>query len=178
MSMSDLLVSYRCGRYGKAKREIFAALKRLHDDHPVVERTAVDGIAFVRTALDGRQVVEGCRALLEQGFLFEDAIKWVPVDYWCEADLPAIRRILLENVRARIAPDETWGMQVAKRRWQRYHTEEIVKQLAGAIDRAVDLDHPDKLVHIDVVGDEVAISVLRSPEVFSAQTSPSTAQPP
>ena len=51
----------------------------------------MEGIAFVRTALDGRSVVAGCRALLREGVPFEDAIKWAPVDYWCEADLLAIQ---------------------------------------------------------------------------------------
>lgn len=77
----DLLVSYQRGRYGRATREILKVLKRLGDDHSLIERTAVDGIAFVHTALDGRVVVQGCRALFKGGFAFEDAIKWVPVDY-------------------------------------------------------------------------------------------------
>ncbi len=168
----DLLVSHQRGRYGRARREILKVLKRLGDEHPLIERTAVDGIAFVRTALDGRFVVQGCRALFKGGFAFEDAIKWTPVDDWCEADLQAIRRLLAEHVRDRIEPSETWGLKVAKRRWQRYHTDDIVRQLAGAIDRKVDLDHPDKLVRVDVVGSEAAISVLRPDDVFSATAIP------
>jgi tRNA(Ser,Leu) C12 N-acetylase TAN1 len=164
----DLLVSYQRGRYGRAKREILHVLQRLGDEHPMIDRTAVDGIACVRTALDGRFVVRGCRELLEKGFAFEDAIKWVPVDYWCEADLHAMHRLLADTVRAQIAPTETWGLKIAKRRWQRYHTSDIITQLAGAIDRKVDLDHPDKLVRVDVVGNEVGISILRPGEVFSA----------
>ncbi len=170
----DLLVSYKRGRYGRAKREIFHVLEHLGDEHPLIERTAVDGIAFVRTALDGRLVVQECRALFKEGLAFEDAVKWVPVDYWCETDLQVIHRLLAERVRDRIAPNETWGLKVAKRRWQRYHTDDIIKQLAGAIDRRVDLDHPDKLVRVDVVGAEAAISVLRPDDVFSATAIPHT----
>lgn len=75
-------------------------------------------------------------------------------------------------MRDRIEPNETWGLKVAKRRWQRYHTDDIVRQLAGAIDRKVDLDHPDMLVRVDVVGSEAAISVLRPDDVFSATAIP------
>jgi tRNA(Ser,Leu) C12 N-acetylase TAN1 len=167
----ELLVSYQRGRYGKARREILRVLKRLGDEHASVERTAVDGVSLARTALDGREVVRNCRELFLHGFTFEHAVKWVPVDYWCEADLQAIRRVLAEKVREQIAPNETWGMNVAKRRWQRYHTQEIVAHLAGAIDRKVNLNHPDKLVRVDVVGNEAAVSVLRPGEVFSAAAS-------
>jgi len=171
----ELLVSYSRGHYGKARREILLILGRLGDARASVERTAVDGIALAQTTLASRDVVHRCRELFLQGFVFEHAIKWVPVDYWCEADLQAIRRVLVEKVRDRIAPSETWGMKVAKRRWQRYHTQDIVANLAGAIDRRVDLDHPDKLVRVDVVGREVAVSVLQPGEVFSA-TAPAASQ--
>jgi tRNA(Ser,Leu) C12 N-acetylase TAN1 len=171
----DLLISHQRGHYGRARREILHVLKHLGDEHPLIERTAVEGIAFVRTALDGRLVVQRCRALFRDGLAFADAVKWVPVDYWCETDLQAIYRLLAERVRERIAPDETWGLKVAKHRWQRYHTDDIVTQLAGAIDRKVDLDHPDKLVRVDVVGAEAAISVLRPDDVFSATAIPQTA---
>jgi tRNA(Ser,Leu) C12 N-acetylase TAN1 len=170
----ELLVSYQRRHYGKARREILLVLGRLGDPRPSVERTAVDGIALARTTLDGRDVVHRCRELFLHDFAFEHAVKWVPVDYWCDTDLQAIRRILAEKVRDRIAPEETWGMEVAKRRWQRFHTQEIVANLAGAIDRRVDLDHPNKLVRVDVIGREVAISVLQPGEVFSA-TAPDAA---
>ncbi len=171
-SKIDLLVSYQRGRYGRAKEEILRVLKRLGDQHPMIDRTAVDGIAGVRTALNARRVVRGCRELLEEGFDFKHAVKWVPVDYWCEADLDAMHRLLAGTVRDQIAATETWGLKIAKHRWERYHTRDIIAHLAGAIDRKVDLDHPDKLVRADVVGNEVGISILRPGEVFSATAIP------
>jgi tRNA(Ser,Leu) C12 N-acetylase TAN1 len=163
----ELLVSHRRGHFGKARREVLRVLRRLGDEHSVVERTGVDGIALVHTGLDVRDVVRGCRNLLLEGCPFEHAIKWVPVDYWCERDLEAIRRLLADKIRDQIAPDETWGMKVEKRGWQGYRTRDIVIHLARAIDRKVDLAHPDRLVRVDAVGGQVAVSVLRPDDVFS-----------
>lgn len=163
----DLLVSYVWGRFGRAKREILGTLKRFGDEHAQVEHTSVKGIALVHTALDGREVVRRCRELFHEEFAFEYATKWVPVDYWCATDLEAMRALLAEKVRGEIAEDETWGMKVEKRRWQEYHTRDIVLHLAQAIDRKVDLDHPDKLVRVDMVGERTAVSVLRPGEIFS-----------
>jgi tRNA(Ser,Leu) C12 N-acetylase TAN1 len=163
----ELLVSHLRGRYGKARREILRTLRRLGDEHPAVERTDVQGIALVHTGLDARDVVHRCRELFLEGVPFEHAIKWVPVDYWCEPDLEAMRSLFEERVRDQIALDETWGMQVEKHRWQRYRTRDIVVHLARAIDRKVNLDHPDKLVRVDVLGRQVTVSVLRPGDVFS-----------
>jgi tRNA acetyltransferase TAN1 len=164
----DLLVSHQRGRYGKARREILRTLKRLGDEHGAVERTDVPGIALVHTTLDAREVVHRCRELFEQGFTFEHAIKWIPVDFWCEPELDTLRLHLADIAGTQIAPDETWGMRVDRHGWQRYRTPQIVSHLARAIDRRVELDHPDKVVRVDIVGERAAVSVLRPDDVFSS----------
>ena len=164
----DLLVSHQRGRYRKARREILRTLRCFGDEHALVERTAVQGIALVRTALDGRDVVRRCRELFLRGFVFEHAIKWIPVDYWCEPDLDALHRLLAEKLRGQISANETWGMKVDRHGWQRFRTPEIITHLAPAIDRKVNLDHPDKLVRVDIVGENTAVSVLRPGDIFSS----------
>ena len=165
----DLLVSYDCGRFGRARREILTVLRRLGDERAHVERSSVDGVAVVHTTLDAREVVRQCRSLTDESYTFQFAIKWVPVDYWCDTDLDTIRKLLEEKVRERIPAGETWGMQVAKRRWERYHSRDIVANLARAIDRKVDLRHPNKLVRVDVLGAKTAVSVLHPDEIFSVR---------
>jgi tRNA acetyltransferase TAN1 len=164
----DLLISHPRGRYRKARREILRTLTRLGDEHAAIERTAVQGIALVHTALDAKEVVHHCRDLFEQGFTFEHAIKWIPVDFWCESDLDTLRLHLAEVAGAQIAPNETWGMRVDRHGWQRYRTPQIVTHLARAIDRRVELDHPDKVVRVDIVGERAAVSVLRPDDIFSS----------
>ena len=164
---TDLLVSYPWRRLGPARREILRILKRLGDEHARVERTEVDGVALVHTNLDGREVVRRCRELFQTAPTFEFAIKWVPVDYWCDTDLDAMKQLIEEKIRCEIDANETWGMKVEKRRWQKYHTADIIAHLAKAIDRRVNLDRPDKLVRVDIVGRQTAISVLRPGDIFS-----------
>lgn len=164
----DLLVSHSWGCFTPARNEAVRILKRLGDDHPEVERSPVAGIAVAHTSLDNREVITGLRGLLFRAEeLFDYAVKWVPVDYWCETDLDAMKRVIEEKVLARIGPDETWGMKVHKRRWQKYHTTDIVSYLAPSIDRKVNLNQPDKIVWVDVIGRETAISVLKSDDIFS-----------
>ena len=78
-----------------------------------------------------------------------------------------MKLLIEEKACAQILPRETWGMQVHKRRWNRYHTADIVAYLAPSIDRKVDLSHPDKIVWVDVIGHRTAISVIRPVDIFS-----------
>lgn len=146
-------------------------MRKLGDPDAGMRWTTVEGIAIVHTDLDPRQVVAGCHDLLcrgEEPFAF--AVKWVPVDEWAPTDLDAIKAVIEQKLAPRIGPDETWAMQVEKRRWQRYHTADIVAHLAPAIHRQVDLSHPDKILRVDVIDARTALAVLRPDEIFSAVT--------
>ncbi len=164
----DLLVSYPRRFYGPAKREIGRILGRFGDAAPLVEKSGIRGICVVRTRLDNRQVIARCAELYRaepQSFRF--AVKWVPVDWWCEKDLDAMERLVKAQIAPCISAQESWAMKVEKRGWSRYHTAEIIRRLAESIDRRVNLKAPDKLVRVDILGAAVAASVLRQGEIFS-----------
>ncbi len=163
----DLLVSYPWNHYVHARREITHTLRRFGDENPAVKRTGVHGVALVHTSLEPRDVTRRCKELFHAEKVFEFAIKWVPVDYWCDANLDEIKKVIEENVKDRIKENETWGMKVEKRRWREYHTDEIVEYLAKSIERKVNLKNPDKIVRIDVVGEKAAVSLLKPGEIFS-----------
>lgn len=164
----DLLVSYPRGCYSPARREIGRTLARLGDAQPRIEKSGVPGILVVRSSLDNRHVVAQCAALYRaEPDAFRFAIKWVPVDYWCEKNLDAIERLVRNEVAPRIGAQETWAMRVEKRGWAEYHTAQIIERLAQSIDRRVRLKAPDKLVRVDILGAAAAVSLLRQGETFS-----------
>jgi tRNA acetyltransferase TAN1 len=164
----DLLVSYSWGSYGRASREVVSILKRFGDPNPLVEKSGVSGIAIAHTSLDNRDVIVRCRQLVRSEPAFDYAVKWVPVDYWCDSDLDTIKELIELEVAPSIGETETWGLKVEKRGWPKYHTDEIVEYLAVAVgDRKVNLTRPDKLVRVDILGSRTAISLLRPDEIFS-----------
>ncbi len=165
----DILVSYSWSHFYLAKPEILHILQQFGDPAPLVEKTSVMGIAVVHTGLDNREVIKRCRALWKSQprTSFEFAIKWVPVDYWCDTELTAMKQVIDNNIKQGIAAHQTWGMKVHKRRWQRYHTIEIIEYLAADIERKVDLDHPDWIVWVDIIGRQTAVSLLKPGDIFS-----------
>ena len=163
----ELLVSYPWGQFGRARREALALLTQLGDPDPAVVRSAVPGVAIAHTVLDARAVVRECHALHRAGRPFEYALKWVPVDIWCDTGLDAMRAAIVTHMLPRIAAHHRWGMRVDKHGWPPYHTDEIVRHLASAIDRKVDLANPDWWLRVDILGDRTAIALLKPDEIFS-----------
>jgi tRNA(Ser,Leu) C12 N-acetylase TAN1 len=163
----NILASSRWEAVAKAKNELRQLLAALGDASPVVERTIARGIIGVRTVLDSRSVVA---KLKERVARDPDAVSYVlklrPVDLWTDPELAALKGAV-QQLSERIKPGEKWSMEVEKRRFTKLHRIEIIEQLAELIDEKVDLEKPNKILTIEILGKSAAVSVLKPEEIFS-----------
>ncbi|MFQ5999880.1 MAG: THUMP domain-containing protein [Candidatus Bathyarchaeia archaeon] len=163
----NLLVSCPWGVYGRAKKEIVQVLEMLGDEGPLVKRTIAEGIIGVKTSLDPREVIRGLRRLFnEDPFSLQYTLKWVPVDLWTLSDMDSMKEAV-RKLRNRIHAGERWRMTVEKRRYNRHHRIEIIRELADLIDEKVDLENPEKILRVDIIGRYAGISVLTPEDIFS-----------
>ncbi len=163
----NLLVSCSWGVYGKAKKETIHILKMLGDESPLVKRTIAEGIIGVRTGLNPREVVNGLRRLFyEDPFALQYTLKWVPVDLWTLSDMDSMKQGV-GKLRNRIQEGERWRMTVENRRCSLHHKIEVIRELADLVDEKVDLENPQKILRVDIIGRNAGISVLTPQDVFS-----------
>jgi len=163
----NLLVSCSWGVYGRAKKEIVQVLEMLGDKDSIVKRTIAEGIIGVKTRLDPREVVRGLRRLFDEDpFILQYTLKWVPVDLWTLSDMDSMKEAV-RKLKNRIHAGERWRMTVEKRRYSRHHKIEIIRELADLIDEKVDLENPEKILRVDIIGRYAGIAVLTPKEVFS-----------
>lgn len=164
----NLLVSCKWNAFGRARNEIRAFLAKQGDNSPVIERTLARGIIGVTTSLDSREVVHSARkAFKADPKTFTFAIKWVPVDSWIEADMPAMEA-QVKKIAGQISPNEKWRTLVEKRRFTKYHSEEIIKALEVHIaSKSIDIHSPDKILRVDILGDQAGITILKPEDIFS-----------
>jgi tRNA(Ser,Leu) C12 N-acetylase TAN1 len=165
---TDLLVSYPGREYIRARNEISHLMKEWGDTRVWVEKTAVWGMATLHGSMNNREIIQRCRERWSRDpATFRFAIKWVPVDYWCETSLVAIKAVIDEAISPRMGPAPIWSMRVHKRRWSQFTTLEIIHRLATDIPGRVDLERPEWIVWVDVVGRGTALSLLRPEEIFA-----------
>lgn len=143
-------------------------LKALGDGEPSVRRTLAAGIVGVKTSLNPREVIGGLRRLFEEGpSVFQYTVKWVPVDLWTYSDLESMRKVVAELGKS-IEVGERWRMTVEKRRYTQHHKIELIRDLAELIDREVNLENPDKILRIEIIGKYAGLSLLKPQDIFSA----------
>ncbi len=161
-----LLVTYSYDFLG-ARREIARILALLGDDFPTIRRTIVKGVVGVLTSLDTHQLSTKLQKIaVDNPKEFYFTQRWIPIDLWTSSEIPSMK----EGVKkiAKIDANERWMMVVEKRRYEIHHTTEIIKELAEVVIGKVDLQNPEKILRIDILGPYAGISMLRPREIFSA----------
>lgn len=163
----NLLVSYRFNEFQQARDEVIRLLAEMGDKDPVVQKTEVKGIIGVRTFIPSREVISRVRQFFHQDAQkVQHAVKWVPVDIWCNSELENMVETV-RTVKDQIDENETWAMDLEKRKYPAHHIYQIVTRLAEPFTQKVDLKKPDKYLRVDIIGEQAGISVLKSEEIFS-----------
>ena len=164
----NLLVSCSWSLWKEAVDEVKRVLKELGDEYPLVTRTLARGILGVRTSLDSRFVVQEVREMFKKDpWCVQYTLKLIPIDAWTSSDIDSIRDGVSE-IKDRILKGEKWRMTVEKRRYTRHHKSEIIKEIAELIDEEVDLEKPEKILRIEIIGRYAGLSILKPDETFSA----------
>ncbi len=163
----NLLVSCSWGDYKRARKEILQILSKLGDKQPYVKHTAASGIIGVRTRVDSQEVIKRLRELFDEDpLILQHTLKWVPVDLWTRSTLDSMKEGVTQ-LKNKIHTGERWRMTVEKRRYTQYHKIDIIRELADLIEEDVDLENPDKILRIEIIGKYAGITVLTPQDIFS-----------
>ncbi len=162
----NLLVSSPRRLENKACAEIWFLLGELGDRDATVEKTEILGLVVAKTVLDPFEAVEGLRRILEERpEEFRYTLKVAPIEVVVRTNLAEINTASM-NLSQKILEGEIFRVTVEKR-----HTElsmkAIIDAVAGNIERKVNLDKPDKIVLVEVLGGLTGISVIKPGDILS-----------
>ena len=74
---------------------------------------------------------------------------------------------LIRQVSEDIETNEKWKMGLNKRHWDKLEGVQLIIKLTDVVDRKnVDLDNPDKIVQVEIIGKEAGIALLAPKDVL------------
>jgi tRNA acetyltransferase TAN1 len=163
----NLLATTSRGNERQMCNELGYLLKEeLGDPAPRVAKTGIRGLVAAETSLNPREVIEKFRAILqERPYEFRYALRILPVEKAVPTDLDEIKRAASE-LAAGIGENETFRVTVEKR-FTSLHTRDFIEAAATGINRDVDLENPDKILLIEVVGGLTGMSLIKPSEVLA-----------
>jgi tRNA acetyltransferase TAN1 len=143
-------------------------LGEVGDRTAIVERTQVIGLVVARTRIEPVKAVEGLRSLLiERPWEFRYTLKVTPVLGVVPSDPQKIEDFAVHLAQS-IKKDEKFRITVEKRRTS-ISGRALIDTIAKRIDREVDLETPDKVLLIQILGELTGVSVIAPSGILSVE---------
>jgi tRNA acetyltransferase TAN1 len=164
----NLIVSTSRGNERNTCSEMWYLLGEVGDRGSTVEPTPAIGLAVAKTKLEAVKAVQDLRGLLkERPWEFKYTLRLVPVQSVTDAKLDVIQSSALA-LAEKIGDKETFRITVEKR-----HTglssKTIIDAIAKKIDRKVDLENPDRIIMVDIIGELAGLALIRSSDILSVE---------
>ena len=162
----NLLATTSRGNEDEACSELWYLLGEIGDSAPTIEKTGVAGLIAAKTAFNPFEVIEKLRKILhERPYEFRYTLRIIPIERVVRTDLKEIQHVATE-LSSKIKENETFRVTVEKR-FTEISTRDIIETAASNIERKVDLNKPDKILLIEVIGGLTGISVIKPDEILA-----------
>ena len=162
----NLLVSTSRFREEEAQGEILDLLDMLGDSDAEAEITEIKGLLLAQTGLDPFEVVHRLKELVaSEPWQVRYILRVLPIEVVVATKIDAIKQEA-KGLGAKIGSD-SFRITVEKRH-SPLESIEVIKAVAGEIESKVDLEDPDWIVLVQILGGQTGISVLKPDQMFSA----------
>ena len=167
----NLLATTSRGNERQMRSELTYLLKDdLGDPKPMVGKTGIKGLVAAKTSLNPCSVIDKFRAILqEHPYKIRYALRIIPIEKVVPTDLEEVKRAASE-LAANIQENETFRITVEKR-FTNLHSRDLIEAAVTGIDsvdeRKVDLEKPDKIMLIEVIGGLTGMALIKSNNVLS-----------
>jgi tRNA acetyltransferase TAN1 len=164
----NLIASTYRHREEDAQNELHGILELFGDPKPGSHITELVGILVGRTALEPIEVVKRIKKLVRnEPWRVRYILRLLPIEFaFTEEGLDSITTAV-SRLTSKMNKLETFRITVERRNtWLR--SSEIIAKVAAIIGNKVDLENPDWIVLVEIIGKLVGISVIRPDEVFSS----------
>jgi tRNA acetyltransferase TAN1 len=146
--------------------ELAYLLKEIGDPAPEAGKTGVRGVIVGKTALNPVEAIEKFRSILqERPYEFRYALRILPIEKVVRTDLNEIKRVATE-LAAKIGENETFRVTVEKR-FTSIHSRDFIEAAATDIQNKADLDNPDKILLIEVLGGLTGMALIKPADVLA-----------
>ncbi|NHJ20557.1 MAG: hypothetical protein EAX91_06425 [Candidatus Lokiarchaeota archaeon] len=163
----NLLVSTSRFNEVNAKAELWFILLICGDNYPVISGIKYPGLITAATNIDNKEVIKKIKNLLvKDPNFFQFILKIIPIDYVCETKIQIIKEIVEKYYPLYLEKSNSFKIELNRRKNEKIERDVIIESVAKNIVNRVDLDNPDIILRIELLGNICGISFLRPDEII------------
>jgi tRNA acetyltransferase TAN1 len=166
--MMNLIIT--CARHleGDTEDELIDILEELGDSDVKIAVSNMSGIITVETKLDPIEVVRKMKEmLLDEPWSIRYCLRVIPIQKVVETNIDEIEK-MISSIKNQIEEKESYRILIEKRNSE-ISSKEIITKIANRIKNKVSLDHPDKIILIEILGIVTGISILKNSDILSIE---------
>ena len=167
MNNFNLLVSTSRFNEVNAKAEIWFTLLMCGDKYPIIQGIKYPGLITAATIVDTKEVIRKIKKILENDSnFFQFILKIIPIDYVCETNLNVIKDFVEKYYPFYINEEDSFKIELKRRKNEIIERDAIIESVAKIITNRVNLDNPDKIIRIELLGKVSGISFLNPDDIL------------
>lgn len=163
----NLLISTFRYNETNAKAELWFSLVICGDKYPIISDLEYSGLIAALSNIEAKEVISKFKKItLDDPSFFKNILKVVPIDFVCKSDLAQINQIIKKNYKNYIKEDDSFRISLNRRKNELINRKDLIRIIARNITNPVNLENPDKIIRIEVLGGFCGISFLRKDDIF------------
>jgi tRNA acetyltransferase TAN1 len=165
----NFLVSTSRFNETNAKAELWFTFLICGDRYPIISSLEFQGLLTAFTALRKEEVISKIKELLKADpNFFQYILKIVPIDFVCETNIDVIKEIIQRHHEEYLKEDQSFRIDLKRRNNEIINRTQLIKVVAEIFSNRVDLDNPDKIIRIEILGNFCGISFLQLNDIIKA----------
>ncbi|TFG02259.1 MAG: RNA methyltransferase [Promethearchaeota archaeon] len=174
MKNFNLLVSSSRYNETNAKAELWFTLLICGDKYPIILDLEFSGLITALTSLNAKDVIQKIKNILNSDpNFFQYILKIIPIDFVCETKVNVIKQIIQQNYNSFIDKNDTFRISLKRRNHESIKRNNFIDIIAENINNKVDLENPNKIINIEILGNSCGITFLKPNDIlkFKCKTS-------
>lgn len=164
----NLLATSEIRNQSEACSELWMLLRAVGDETPAVDRSPVRGLIMARTKLDLVKAIQSLRDELHRSpDSFRILLRVMPIEAVVRTEIGVIAEAA-QGLASKIREGESFRVTLEKRRTG-LRSSEVIDAVAEGIERRVDLEEPDWVILVEIVGNYTGVSVVRPEGLLNVQ---------
>jgi len=164
----NLLISTSRFNETNATAELWFTLLISGDKYPIISTLKFPGLIIALSNYNPKEAILKFKEILfKDSDYFQYILKIVPIDYVCEPNVKTISLLIQNHYREYINKNETFRISLKRRKHENIDRNRLITMVAKKIDNKVDLENPDKIVRIEILGNLCGISFLKQDDILN-----------
>ena len=125
------------------------------------------GLITALTEIDAKTVIRKIQKISKKNpHFFQYVLKIIPIDFVCETNTKILTNLIQDHYKTFIKERDSFKIELKRRKHEKIERNTLIERIAVGIHNKVDLENPDKVIRIEVLGNFSGVSFLGKKEII------------